>query len=93
MKSPRELSVTNVEDVALRATVGSLVRANRLDKKWTLGQMSQRSGLSVRFLSLLESGQGNISVVSLLYVAQALEIPVSALLTAEEHDRAESTQV
>jgi XRE family aerobic/anaerobic benzoate catabolism transcriptional regulator len=42
--------------------------------------LAQAAGLSPRFLSQIESGRGNISVVRLFELARALEIPLQDLL-------------
>ncbi|HXN40188.1 MAG TPA: helix-turn-helix domain-containing protein, partial [Myxococcaceae bacterium] len=44
----------------------------RQGRKLTLRSLAQQSGLSTRFLSDLEAGRANLSVVSLAAVADAL---------------------
>lgn len=61
--------------------LGRRARALRLARGWTLREVSERSGLSPRFLVQLESGRGNISVRRLAEVARALETSAAALLT------------
>lgn len=61
--------------------LGRRTRALRLARGWTLREVSERSGLSPRFLVQLESGRGNISVRRLAEVARALETSAAALLT------------
>jgi XRE family aerobic/anaerobic benzoate catabolism transcriptional regulator len=51
---------------------------------WTLQQVAERSGVSSRFLSDLESGKGNISVARLADVARALDVPMASLMPSEE---------
>jgi XRE family aerobic/anaerobic benzoate catabolism transcriptional regulator len=51
--------------------------------------LSERSGVSPRYLAQLEAGEGNISVLLLQRVAAALELPIEALLAEErpvDHD-------
>lgn len=60
--------------------LGRRTRARRLERGWTLRDVSERSGLSPRFLVQLESGKGNISVRRLAEVAHALETTPAALL-------------
>ena len=49
------------------------VRRLREAKHWSREELSRRSGLSVRFLARVESGDGNISVLRLEAVARALD--------------------
>ena len=51
---------------------------------WTIKDIAQRSGVSMRFLSDLESGRGNISVVRLANVARALDVDLVSLMPSEE---------
>ncbi|CAN5432049.1 MAG: helix-turn-helix domain-containing protein [Acidobacteria bacterium] len=60
--------------------LGRRTRALRLARGWTLREVSERSGLSPRFLLQLEAGSGNISVRRLADVATALETTPAALL-------------
>jgi XRE family transcriptional regulator, aerobic/anaerobic benzoate catabolism transcriptional regulator len=61
--------------------LGRRTRSLRLARGWTLREVSERSGLSPRFLVQLEAGRGNISVRRLAEVARALETTAAALLT------------
>jgi XRE family aerobic/anaerobic benzoate catabolism transcriptional regulator len=54
---------------------------------WTLRDVSERSGVSSRFLSDLESGKGNISVARLADVARALDVSLVSLMPSEEQRR------
>ena len=62
-------------------TVARRVRQARGERRWTIRDLAERSGLSVRFLVQLESGEGNISVKRLDDVARALKLPAADLLT------------
>jgi XRE family transcriptional regulator, aerobic/anaerobic benzoate catabolism transcriptional regulator len=68
----------------LLEALGRRTRALRLERGWTLREVSERSGLSARFLVQLESGQGNISVRRLEEVAKALQTTPAALLSADD---------
>lgn len=63
----------------LRA-LGRNVRVARTARGWTLRELSERSGVSLRFLVQLEAGAGNISVRRLASVAEALETTPASLL-------------
>jgi XRE family aerobic/anaerobic benzoate catabolism transcriptional regulator len=61
--------------------VGLHVRQARATRKWTIRELAERSGVSVRFLVQLESGRGNISVKRLADLARAFNVPTAELLT------------
>ena len=61
-------------------TLGRRVRATRAARGWTLRELSERSGVSLRFLVQLEAGVANISVKRLAALASALETSPAALL-------------
>lgn len=64
--------------------VARRVRQERGARDWTIRELAERSGLSVRFLVQLEAGAGNISIRRLDDVARALTVTAADLLT--EHD-------
>ncbi|MEM9011093.1 MAG: helix-turn-helix transcriptional regulator [Pseudomonadota bacterium] len=65
---------------ALIRQVGERVRAARKQNAWSRRELSERSGVSPRYLAQLEAGEGNISIGLLKRVAHALGKPVEALL-------------
>lgn len=80
-----ELAVAVAEPAAVRgdallARVGARVRALRQDRAMTRRELSERSGVSERFLTQLEAGHGNISLVRFADVAAALTTTPAALL-------------
>jgi XRE family aerobic/anaerobic benzoate catabolism transcriptional regulator len=64
--------------------VARRVRQERGARRWTIRELAERSGVSVRFLVQLEAGTGNISVKRLDDLARALKLTAASLLT--EHD-------
>ena len=73
---------------ALLAGIGSSVRAAREERGLSRRGLSERCGVSERFLADLESGQGNISIARLAEVAKALGTSASLLLAAAEGEGA-----
>lgn len=67
----------------LLVEIGQRVRARRQEQGWTLRRLAETSGLSERFLSDLEGGRANISVMNLAEVAHALGVSTVSLLGAE----------
>lgn len=72
--------------MSLLAEVGRRVRERRKEREMTLRDLAKSSGLSERFVSDLEAGRANISVLNLAGVASALELPISAFFApAADH--------
>lgn len=68
----------------LLPALGRAVRAARTEAGLTLRQLASASTLSERFLSDLEAGKANVSVLRLAEVARATGSSASALLDAAE---------
>ena len=63
--------------------LGRAVRERRTERGMTRNALSEKAGVSVRFIAELEAGRGNISVGRLHDVAVALGTTAAALLAAE----------
>lgn len=61
-------------------TVGAKVSEARTGRGWTLRELAERSGVSVRFLVQLEAGRGNISIKRLADLADAFGVTPADLL-------------
>jgi transcriptional regulator with XRE-family HTH domain len=64
----------------MRRLVGENVRTLRLAKGWTQEEFAERSGFSQQYISGLESGRRNPTIVSLFELAQALGTQPDLLL-------------
>jgi transcriptional regulator with XRE-family HTH domain len=73
----------SVNDTAF--CLGARVRQLRQDRGLTLKALGRQAGLSHPFLSQLERGLARPSVGSVERIAQALEVPVSALWAERQH--------
>lgn len=62
--------------------LASRVRRLRESHGWSRAELASRSGLSVRFLARIESGDGNVSLVRLVHLAEALDTTPDSLLRA-----------
>jgi XRE family aerobic/anaerobic benzoate catabolism transcriptional regulator len=69
------------------AALGQRARRLRQQQSLTLRALSDRSGLSPRFLMEVEAGRGNISVVRLAELAAALNTTAASLVTPDEDTR------
>ncbi|MEM0923877.1 MAG: shikimate kinase [Pseudomonadota bacterium] len=65
------------------ARVGMRVRTARKALRLSRRVLSERSGVSQRYLAQLEMGEGNVSLALLLRIAQALGLRVEQLVAAE----------
>jgi XRE family transcriptional regulator, regulator of sulfur utilization len=68
----------------LNQRLGRRVRARRVARGDSLGDVARASGLSKTILSRIESGEGNPSVETLWRLSQALEVPLGTLLEGGE---------
>lgn len=71
---------------AILHIVAQRVRQARDARRWTIRELAERSGLSVRFLVQVEAGSGNISVRRLDDLARAFTLPAADLLAEGEPD-------
>lgn len=65
----------------MRQLVGANVRRVRLERGLTQEQLSERSGFTQHYLSGLEQGKRNPTVVTVFEIAQALGVDHLTLLT------------
>ncbi len=65
----------------LLRSISARIRVLRAAREWTVRELAKRAHLSPRFISLLESGQTNVSIVKLAQVAEALNIPLEHLVS------------
>jgi XRE family transcriptional regulator, aerobic/anaerobic benzoate catabolism transcriptional regulator len=78
---------------AFAAAVGRLVRLGRAKRGMTRRQLAQGSGASERYLALIESGQGNPSVIILRSIAEALDVPIVELIPRTSERTAALTHI
>lgn len=65
---------------ALRQAMGSRVRAERLERRWTLDQLAEAAAVSRRLLVSVEQGEANPSIGTLLRLSDALGVGLPALV-------------
>ena len=87
LTQPQECTTVHSMDAGgseLAALVGTRLRAARTAHGWTLDQMADRSGVSRRMVVLVEKGQTNPSVTTLLLLSDALGIGLPTLVAERE---------
>ena len=80
-------SIPTPDPRSLLRALASRVRRLREQRSWTRKELAQRSGLSVRFLARIESGDGNLSVLRLQALAEALGTSADELVRRPTDDR------
>ena len=70
----------------LLATLGNRVRQMRGARRWTIRELAERSGVSVRFLVQLEAGHANISIKRLADLGGAFGVHPATLLMDRDGD-------
>lgn len=83
----------NIDETALLARLGQRIRNLRKQQGLTIKELAIKTGLSLRFLSQLEAGEGNIALSRLAYIANALEIRLSELLLEVEETHSKSDRL
>src|SRR5919201_6349428 len=76
----------NGDKAALLGAIGARVRALRAEARLTIKGLAARAALSPRFVSQLEAGEGNISILRLAQLATALDRPVQELIPPAGND-------
>lgn len=69
-----------IDGEGLLHALAARIRAARDSRGFTRAELAQRSGVSMRFLARVESGDGNLSVLRLAEIAAALGVAPDELL-------------
>lgn len=75
------------------AELGQRVRDMRARRGMSRRLLSEKSGVSQRYLAQLESGAGNISITLLLRIAEALAVPLDWLVTDDDPMSSEASRL
>jgi XRE family aerobic/anaerobic benzoate catabolism transcriptional regulator len=81
---PRSRPALHRETHPLLRRLGHEIRQLRTEQGWTLRELADAAGLSDRFVSDVEAGRGNASILNLAQIARALGLPVAELLARAE---------
>jgi transcriptional regulator with XRE-family HTH domain len=69
------------------AEIAARVRAERMQRRWTLDELAARSGVSRRLLVQIEHADANPSLATLLKLAAALGVTLTDLIAEEPEPR------
>ncbi|MGO9180066.1 MAG: helix-turn-helix domain-containing protein [Candidatus Limnocylindrales bacterium] len=70
----------------LLAAFGAAVRRLRRERGWSQEEFADRVGVHRTYMGSVERGERNLSLLNLGRIAQALQLPVSALMAEVERD-------
>jgi len=73
-KALRDKGLLRMSDSELKRKIGERIREGRKSRGLTLAQLSERTGLSVGFLSQIELGKNSASVETLYRIGRALAV-------------------
>lgn len=74
------------DEAALRKMFATAIVQCRAEWQWSQEELAERAGLSTTYISLLERGRRNLTVLVAAQIAAAFEMPLSALVNmAESH--------
>ena len=73
-----------MEGTAFLRQLGAKLRARRLENGLSQARLAELSGLSPRYVSQLESGQGNISIVRLYELTRALGVALHEIVELDD---------
>jgi transcriptional regulator with XRE-family HTH domain len=71
------------EDTPLQR-LGATIRYYRRQRRLTQKALAAQTGLDHTYLSQIERGHRNVSILSLLQIARALQMPLSSLVASLE---------
>lgn len=69
---------------AIKQIVGDRVKTLRIAKKWTQAVLAKRSGFDESYIDVLERGQANPSLSTIVALADALDVEPHELLRDSE---------
>lgn len=79
-RTARVAASTEIDDAHYLGMLGERIRDLRARRGMTRKILARDSGISERFLAQLEAGQGNISILRLRQVAQAMGLPLEDMI-------------
>lgn len=69
-------------DLAAESHPGAVLRALRADRRWTLADVSARTGLTISTLSKVENGRMTLNYDKMMRIATGLNIDIGVLFAA-----------
>ena|SRR4030067_2691818 len=82
-QTPHIIHIMKKEPLDLKVTLGNTIRGLRRIKGFTQEELGEKSGLSYKYIGEIERGKVNISIDSLLRIADAMAVTINDLLPSE----------
>ena len=77
----------------LLTAFGAAVRALRRDRGWSQEEFADRVGLHRTYMGDVERGERNLGLVNVRRIADALGVPLSALMAEVERNDSDKSRV
>lgn len=74
------------KSAAGNGSVGHGIKRYRLERKWSLKDLSERCGVPISTLSKVENGQMSLKIEKLMAVSEALDVDIMQLVSPVEND-------
>lgn len=71
------------EEQELLLKIGQILRQHRLQRRFTQEEVAERTSLSVTYISDIERGKRNVSVLNLARLAKAFNLPVEHIFSLQ----------
>lgn len=72
--------------MTIRRSFGQRVRELRRARNWSQEELAANSGLDRSYVGGVERGSRNPSLVNIVRIAKALDVPVGSLFTSSRED-------
>ena len=83
LAAPSAAAGLDLQSAALLRSLGTRLRQMRKSQGFSRRSLSERSGVSPRYLAKVEAGDGNISIGLLIKLATALDRPIEHFLMVD----------
>jgi DNA-binding XRE family transcriptional regulator len=80
---PSQIHRTSDRFTAERKAIGSRLRALRKARRWTQEKTAEHTGVETRHIQMIEAGELNVTVLTLVRLAEGFGVPLSAFFVDE----------
>lgn len=81
---PSESSRSSERFIAEKKAIGARLRALRKARGWTLDQTAEQTGVDWRHVQMVEVGDTNVTLLTLVRLAEGFGVPLSAFFVDTE---------
>jgi len=80
-----------INEHEIKMNFGAAIRAIRVHQEWSQEQLAERSGLHRTYISEVERGDRNISLINICKLCNALDISLSSLAIRMEKENGDAS--